>query len=184
MRREFKIQKGAILLTLLALIVADIGLGAYSWNRASEQAAQQELGMLQHNVNVLKADIGRAREIKREIPAVQKDCEQFELALYPAASGYSSVNAELSAIAAKAGLRLEGRSFHPQEVKGRGLIAVEIGTSVNGNYRAIVNFLNGLQRSPTMYALESLSVRSDSQNPSGGGMLRVALHIKTYFRAA
>lgn len=183
MQHEFKIQKGAILLVLAALIVADVALAAYSWNRASQQSAQQELAMLQRNVALLKADISRAKKIQQEIPAVQKDCDEFESSLFPAASGYSSVNAELSAIANKSGLRLENRSFQSSQLKGRGLTEVQIEVSVSGNYRTIVNFLNGLQRSADMYAVEALSARSDSQSQAAG-LLRVNIHIKTYFRTA
>ena len=181
MRREFKIEKTAILIAMGALIVADVALAVYSWNRASRQSAQQELTTLQRNISLLKADIDRARQIQQEMPAVQKDCDQFERSLFPASSGYSSVNAELSQIAAKAGLHLAGRSFQRNPVKGRNLAEVGIATSVTGNYRAIVNFLNGLQRSPNMYAIESLDAHSD-QNQGAGGLLQVGLKIKTYFR--
>lgn len=180
MRREFKIQKAAILLVVGALIIADAVLAVYSWNRTSSQSAQQELATLQRNINIVRADNNRARQIQQEIPAVQKDCDQFEISLFTASSYYSSVNSELSQIAAKAGLRLEGRNFASGEVKGHPLKVVHIDTSVNGNYRAIVNFLNGLQRSPNMYAIESLSVHSNQNQ--GGGMLHVGIHIKTYFR--
>ena len=181
MRREFKIQKLAILLVVGALIIADVALAVYSWNRTSGQSAQQELMTLQRNIGIVRADINRARQIQQEIPAVQKDCDEFEHSLFTAGSYYSSVNAELSQIAAKAGLRLEGRSFQSSEVKGHPLRVVHIDTSVNGNYRAIVNFLNGLQRSPNMYAIESLSAHSD-QNQGAGGLLHLSIHIKTYFR--
>jgi type IV pilus assembly protein PilO len=178
MRREFKIQKAAILVAVGALIVVDVALAVYSWNRASEQSARQELATLQRNINLVRADINRARQIQQEMPAVQKDCDQFESSLFSAASGYSSVNAELSEIAAKAGLRLGGRTFQRAGVKGRELSEVHIQTSVSGNYRSIVNFLNGLQRSPNMYAIESLSAHSDQNQ----GVLQVGLTIKTYFR--
>ena len=181
MRREFKTQKTAILIAVAALIMADVALAVYSWNRASRQSAQQELATLQRNISVVKADIDRARQIQQEMPAVQTDCDQFERSLFPGGSGYSSVNAELSQIAAKAGLRLAGRNFQRSPVKGRNLGEVRITTSVTGNYRSIVNFLNGLQRSPNMYAIESLSAHSD-QNQGAAGLLQVGLNIKTYFR--
>ena len=184
MARDFKVQKTAIVTALAALIIADVGLGIYSWKRQSQQSAQQELVKLQRNVSLLKADIARARGIQKEIPAVQKDCDEFEQSLFPAASGSSSVTAELGAIAAKAGLRLENSSFRRVEVKGRNLTEVQIDASVTGNYRSIVNFVNGLQRSPNLYAIQALQARSDAQNQNSGGTLHVSMHIKTYFRAS
>ena len=184
MRREFKIQKGVILFVLSALITGDVALAVYSWNRTSQQSAQEELALLQHNVSLLRADIKRVSKIKADMPAVQKDCEEFERSLFPAVSGYSAVNAELSAIAKKSGVQLENRAFRAGEVKGRGLTEVQIDLPVSGNYRAIVNFLNGLQRSPNMYAIDGLSARSDAQNQGAGKMLRVSIHVRTYFRVA
>jgi Tfp pilus assembly protein PilO len=181
MRREFKFQKAAILVVVGTLIVADVALAVYSWNRPSAQKSQQEWATLQRNISVEKAELNRARQIQQEMPAIQKDCDQFESSFFPAASGYSSVNAELSQIAGKSGLRLGGRSFQRNSVKGRNLSEVRVQTSVSGNYRAIVNFLNTLQRSPNMYAIDSLSVHSD-QNQNVGGLLQVGLTIKTYFR--
>jgi type IV pilus assembly protein PilO len=181
MRQEFKIQRAAILISVSALIVADVALAVYSGNRASRQNAQQELATLQRNISLVKADITRARQIQQEMPAVQKDCDQFERSLFASSSGYSSVNAELSQIAAKSGLRLGGRGFGRSTVKGHNLTEVHIQTSVSGNYRAIVHFLNGLQRSSNMYAIESLSAHSD-QNQGAAGLLQVSLNIKTYFR--
>lgn len=184
MARDFKIQRTAILLTVGALIVADIALGVYSWNRTSQQSAQQELALMQKNINLLKADIGRVKEIQREMPSVRKDCDEFEGSLHPAASGYSSVNAELTELAKQSGLRLASRSFHASDVKGWDLVEVNIDTPVSGSYHAIVHFLNLLQRSPSVYAVLGLSAHSSSQNQAPGGLVGVNVHIKTYWRTA
>lgn len=185
MRREFKLRQGVILFVLAALIVSDLILAVYTWNRASQETARQELATLQHNLALLKADIARAGKIQQEMPAIQKDCDQFEGSFFPAASGYSSVNAELTAIAAKSGLHLDNRSFRNVEVKGRPrLTEIQIDTSVTGDYRAIVSFLNGLQRSPNMYAVDGLTARSATQAQGNAKVVQVGLHIRTYFRAA
>ena len=47
------------------LIPADVALGVYTWNLASEQAAHQELALLMRNRDLLKKDIQRAQEIRR-----------------------------------------------------------------------------------------------------------------------
>jgi len=107
MRRDFTIQKRLILSLLVLLIGADVALGVYSWNLASTQSAQQELGIMMRNRDLLKKDIQRANEIRSHIPAIQKDCDVFEQSLFPETTGYSTVTAELSALAAKSGLRLD-----------------------------------------------------------------------------
>lgn len=182
MRRNFKLEKRAILLGLVLLVAADIALAAYSWNFAASRP-QQDLLVLTRNRDLLRADIARAQDIRKKMPAIQKDCDEFEQSLYPAATGYSAVSAELGAVAKKAGLQIE-TSFHQQDVKGRPLREVEIEANVIGSYAGVVRFLNGLQRSNVVYAVQGLAAKSENGPQGATGQVRVTVHIKTYFRAA
>ena len=180
MRHDFKIKGRVIVLLLVLLIAADVALGVYTWNLASEQAAHQELALLMRNRDLLKKDIQRAQEIRSRIPSIQKDCDAFEQSLFPESTGYSTVSADLGSLAAKSGLRLNSRTLNPKAVKGRDLTELDIDAQVTGDYRGVVRFLNELQHSTNFYAVEGLSARSGGQR----GALQVSLRIKTYFRAA
>ncbi len=183
MRRDFKLEKRAILLGLVLLVGADIALAAYSWNFASAPRPQQDLAVLTRNRELLRADIARAEDIRKKMPAIQKDCDEFEQSLYPAATGYSSVSAELGEIAKKAGLQIES-TFRQEDVKGRPLREVEIDANVIGSYAGVVHFLNGLQRSTVVYAVQGLAAKSEAGPQGATGQVRVTIHIKTYFRTA
>jgi Tfp pilus assembly protein PilO len=182
MRHDFKLERRAILLGVILLVAADVALAVYGWNLTSGPRPQQDLAMLTRNRDLLRADIARAQDIRKKIPAIQKDCDQFEQSLYPATTGYSSVTAELGTIAGKSGLQLESLAWRQQEVKGRALTQVEIEATLVGSYGGVVRFLNGLQRSGNLYAVETLTGKSEigPQGPRGG--VRVTMHIKTYFR--
>ncbi|HWW16995.1 MAG TPA: GspMb/PilO family protein [Candidatus Saccharimonadales bacterium] len=185
MRRDFTLQKRLIVSLLVLLIGADLALGIYTWNLASTQSAQQELGIMMRNRDLLKKDIQRANEIRAHIPAIQKDCDAFEQSLFPETTGYSAVTAELSALAAKSNLRLDSRAFTSKNVKGHDLTELKIEAQVTGDYRGVVRFLNGLQRSDNFYAVDGLSARSATATQGGAkGALQVTVHLKTYFRAA
>jgi type IV pilus assembly protein PilO len=184
MRREFKLERRAIVVSLVLLVGADVALAVYSWNLASAPRAQQDVMVLTRNRDLLRADIARAQEIRQSIPDIKQDCDRFEQSLYPAASGYSSVSAELGEIARKAGLQVEGGTFRQTDVKGRGLTEVQIDATVTGGYAAVVRFLNGLQRSSNVYAVEGLSAKSELSQQGPTGQVRVTMHIKTYFRNA
>jgi Tfp pilus assembly protein PilO len=183
MRTDFKLEKRAILLGVALLVAADIALAVYSWNLVAAPRAQQDLVAMARNRDLLRADVKRAQDIRQKIPAIQKDCDVFEQSLFPESTGYSSVSAELGAIASKSGLQLESGNFRPKDVKGRGLTEVDIETTVTGSYAAVVRFLNGMQRSSNVYAVESLSAKSESQQ-GARGEVRVTMHIKTYLRKA
>jgi Tfp pilus assembly protein PilO len=184
MRRDFKVKMRLIVLLLVLLIAADVALGVYTWNLATAQSAQQELALLTRNRDLLKKDIQRALEIRRHIPAIQKDCDAFEQSLFPESTGYSAVSAELGSLAGKSGLRLDSRSFNLKAVKGHDLTELRIDAQVTGDYRGVVRFLNELQRSANFYAVEGLSARSSGQTQGPRGALQVTVHLKTYFRAA
>ena len=179
MRRDFKLERRTILFEVVLLVAADVALALYSWKFASGPRTQQDLAILTRNRDLLRADIVRAQDIRHKIPAIQKDCDEFERSLYPASAGYSSVSAELSAIAGKSGLQLDSRTQRQSDLKGRGLTEVDIEVNVSGSYAGVVHFLNGLQRSGQVYAVEGLTAKSEQ---GGRGQVRVTMHIKTYFR--
>ena len=184
MRRDFKIKMRVIVLLLLLLVAADVALGVYSWNLASAQTAQQELLLLTRNRDLLKKDIQRAQEIRGRIPAIQKDCDAFEHSLFAQSSGYSTVSADLSSIASKSGMRLDGNAFKPKSLPGTGLTELGIDAQVTGDYRGVVRFLNGLPRSKNLYEVDGLALASDTQNQGANGPIKVTVHMKTYFRVA
>jgi Tfp pilus assembly protein PilO len=182
MRREFKFEKRAILVGVAALVIADVALAAYGWKLAAAPRSEQDVVILTRNRDLLRADIKRAQDIRQKIPAIQKDCDQFEQSLFPESAGYSSVTSELDAIANKSGLQLENKALRQKEVKGRGLTELDMDATVSGSYVGVVRFLNGLQRSANVYAVEGLTGKSEFEQGGRGGV-RVTLHIKTYFRA-
>ena len=182
MRRDFTLRKRVILGGVTLLVMADISLAAYSWQISSAPQALPQAQIMQHDL--LKADIKRAQEIRDNIPATQKDCDRFEQSLFPASSGYSAVRAELGSIARKSGSRLENIAFKQTDIANRGMTEVAIDATVNGDYKSVIGFLNGLQRSASLYAVDSLTLSPETANQASANIIKVALHLKTYFRTA
>jgi Tfp pilus assembly protein PilO len=185
MKRNVTVQKRAVIIVLVSLVLADVGLAAYSWQLTSApQTPQQQLALQSKQLEVLRADIKRGDSIRQLTPAIQRDCERFEQSLLPKSSGYSSVSAELDSVAKKAGAQIESRDFKEKEIPSRGVQEVAIDITVNGEYTNVVRFLNGLQRSENIYAVDGLALASDSQNQGSNGPIKVSVHMKTYFRVA
>ncbi len=92
MERDFKIRKRLILVGLTLLLGADLVLMAYSWRQsATPRTPKQQLTAEVQQLDLLRADIRRAQEIKEKMPSTQKDCDKFEQSLRPADAGYSGV---------------------------------------------------------------------------------------------
>jgi len=173
----WKTWTGAALALLLA---ADIGLGVFLWRTSreapGEMRAQRDL--LVDQERLLKADVERGNKIRASLPQVGKDCEQFyRRSFLDNATGYSSVESDLGAIAAKAGLKTSGFSFGRKDIQDRGVTEMTITTSVDGNYPSVIEFINGLERSKNFYLLNNLSLTSAS-----AGEIKLQLELRTYFR--
>jgi Tfp pilus assembly protein PilO len=185
MGRNFTVRKRIILTCVVLLVLADAVLAAYSWELSKAlNAPQQQLAVEKKQHDLLRADIKRAQDIRDNIPAIQKDCDHFEQSLFPASSGNSVVISELGATARKTGIQLDALSFKQTEIANRGMTEVAIDVTVNGNYKSVIGFLNGLQRSANLYEVDSLTLASENATQAPANVIRVALHLKTYFRTA
>jgi len=185
MRRDFTFRKRIILAGVILLVLADVALAAYGWQLSSApHAPQQQLAVEMKQHDLLKADIKRAQAIRDNIPAIQKDCDHFEQSLFPASSGYSAVRSELGGIAGKSGIQLDALTFRETKIANRGMTEVIIDVTVNGEYKSVIGFLNGLQRSANLYEVDSLTLASENSNQGSANVIRVALHLKTFFRTA
>ena len=184
MHREFTLQRRVIIGGLAILLLADAGLATLSWRMASApRTSEQELARRAQQLKLLKSDTERVEAIRKDLPKTVSDFSRFEKSLLPASTGYSTVTAEVGGLAAKAGLRMQGMTFHQAEVKGRPLSEIQIETQVEGDYSAVVKFLNGLQRSEDVYVVDSLALAAPTQSNSPGRTIRVNVHMRTYFRS-
>lgn len=185
MHRDFTLQKRAILVALGLLLAADTGLGVYSWRLASSpHTPQWEFDEQNIKLGVLKGDLKSAQSIKDDMPATKKDCEKFEKSLPAESTISSSIASELDEIAKKSNLKIDNLTEHQKEVANRGMAEVSIEATVSGNYTSVVRFVNGLQRSQRFFVVDGLTLATDSQNQAATGLIRVALHVRTYFREA
>jgi hypothetical protein len=174
-----KRRKQIVRFAIGAVLLANLVLLGISWRLATAPGPDAgRLSLLQRQHDLLAADVARGHRIRAELPAVEQQCDVFFKERLPLAdSGYSQVVDNLGAVARTAGLRTETISFRQQNPDARGVIAVEIGATVNGDYPSVVRFINGLERSPNFYVLDGLSLAAGST-----GELKLNLRLRTYFR--
>lgn len=183
MQRDFTSQRNFILGALAVVVAADLMLGVYSWS-AARNATSPRLQLEQESRQyiLLKADVKRAEEIRKNMPSVQQECDRFEKGLPSEALGYSVLVGELGELAQKATVRKDAISFKEKEVPNHPLMEVQVDLTVSGRYASVVRFVNNIQKSRGLYILDELTLASSNQ-PGTAGQLRVVLHMRTYFRA-
>jgi microsomal dipeptidase-like Zn-dependent dipeptidase len=180
MQMDWKKSKNVMCGVLGALIAADLLLAAFLWNAARQgpEAMRIQRDRLAAQELLLRADVERARKIRASLPQVGKDCEAFyRESFLSAASGYSSVQADVNALAAKAGVRTSGLTFKQKDIAGRGVTEISMQTGVSADYPALIRFINNLERSKYFYMLDDLQLGSASP-----GEIRLELTLHTYFR--
>jgi Tfp pilus assembly protein PilO len=118
------------------------------------------------------------------MPLTHSDCEKFEKSLSVESASSSAIASEFDDIAKKSNLKLDTLTSHPKEIADRGITEFSIEATVTGDYGGVVRFVNGLQRSQRFYVLDGLNLATDAQNQAVQGPIRVALHLRTYFRDA
>jgi hypothetical protein len=164
------------------LLTADVVLAIFLWQTSRQGPAEMraESQRLVTESRLLKADISRGERIRASLPQVGKDCDAFyQQSFLDPVTGYSDIETDLDSIAVKAGVKTTGFSFKQKDVKDRGVTQISITTNVDAPYPAIIEFMNGLERSKYFYLLDEVQMNSAE---TGGIRLQIGLH--TFFRAA
>jgi Tfp pilus assembly protein PilO len=178
--RSLGAWKKRIRIAIFAVLAADAALLWFNWQLAgaAPERQEQQLGDLRRQHRLWGADVQRATEIRDKLGLIERDCNQFfEQQFLGEEVGSSTVVADLTAIARRAGLEARNVSYKQTELEKRNVMEVAITTTVEGSYASIVGFINGLEKSERFYLMENLALASGQ-----GGALRLNLQLKTYFR--
>ena len=182
---DFELKKRFIIGALAALLVADAALGYLNLRMSKHREDREQVLVIQtHKVALVKSDVERARKIREKLPQTLNQFDQFESTLLPATKGYSVLAQEMDDYAKDTHLLLDEVKFHEKEVSGRNLTELTVESRVSGDYNGIVRFLNHMQRSKNVFIVDALDVETDTSGQAQAGVLRVNLHMRTYFRKA
>ena len=183
--KNFPFKKRLIIAALAVLLLAD-GTLAYLNFKMSEnrQSPDQVLTVQNRQLNLLKADVKRASDIRKKVPDYLVGLDKFEASLPAESKGYSIVSQEIGDVARNTHLTVDSIRFTQKVLPNRNLDQIHIDITVNGDYNGIVRFLNALQRSKNAYIVESLQLESQIASVAAPGTLRVSVQLITYFRTA
>jgi len=162
------------------LLALDVVLALFLWQAARQdpEAMRAERDRLAMQARLLRADVMRGEKIRAALPQAGRECDDFYRGSFlDAGTGYSRIEADLGSIATQAGVKTSGFSFKRTEVKDRGVTQISITTSLDADYPAVIQFINGLERSKNFYLLDNLELG----NATTGG-IRLELELHTYFR--
>ncbi len=178
---SWKRTKTIVIVALAVLVAADIAVGVFLWRSSRQSSADMrtEVGHLKVEAMLREADIARGRKIRASLPQVGKDCNAFyETNFLSPSTGYSTIDADLSSIADKAGLRISDTAYQEAGTQTHGVKEIAITTSVDGSYASVIRFINGLEQSKNFYLLNDLQLTS-----AKGGAIKLNLKLRTFFKS-
>lgn len=174
-------RRHRIALGLLAVLALDAGV-YFGWVRRPATEAEFDparLERLTQEVFGLAAEVARLGRVREQAPRFRPQLEKFAIERFPAErTGFSRVAAELEAAADEAGVVLGRVSYESTAERSQpDLLRVEITTSVEGEYAALLGYLDELERSPHLYLITELNVDGAQR-----GQVRLQMRLATYFR--
>ena len=179
MRQTSRLHYRIIRWTVAAILVADLVLVGVNWRLAqSPRVTAGDLRRLELAEKSYRADAARLQKFRDELPTDEKQWDEFYTASFRSSgSGYSALSSDLGELSRSAGLQMDTITFRQHTPDARGLVQVDISTSVEGNYESLVSFLDKLEHSENFYVLDGLGLGS-----SNSGRQRLNLQLRSYFR--
>jgi Tfp pilus assembly protein PilO len=180
MSQDFTFKKRLIIGGISLLLLADVTLGFYRWHLATAPSTPADrLAEEKERLKLQRADVEYAEKKAANLPKTLKDCDKFEHDLPSSNTVSSTISADLGDISKKSGVQLTGITFRDKEIPNRNITEREMEASISGQYENVVRFLNGVQKSPNFYVVDSLNLETESSAPN---QLRVGLHMRSFFR--
>jgi type IV pilus assembly protein PilO len=112
------------------------------------------------------------RDLPQKISNSSHDANHFYDARIP--SNYSSITAELGALAQKENVRLLGVQYL-QAPAIRDLLEVRMAASLSGDYTPMMRFINGLERDKMFFVIDGVTFTGQQ-----GGNVGLRLQLTTY----
>ncbi len=182
-------EKARTLATLLNLHIAGVVLlglvnlyflahVAFTWRAANSDNAQ---ALADQTVQMKAAEIARQplEGLDTKLAQATKDADKFSKQRLPFA--YSEFLAELGAQAKKQNVKLTRAQYaESAEMNGTpgALTEVRMDAGLNGDYRSLVMFIDGLERDKMFYLIRSLTLTGQQS-----GTVGLRLGLTTYLRA-
>ena len=162
----------AVLLALAIGLGIRLGLDWTATNARSNDvllSKQLQLKTLQLETAPLAGIDGRVEQTRQQI-------DRFERKRIP--PNYSSIDERINELEVASGVRLS-RVQYTQRPPGSGLTEISVDTNINGEYPAIMKFINSIERDQTFFVIRTMSFTGMQ-----GGQVGLRMELSTWLRAA
>ena len=162
----------AVLLVLVIVLAVRLGLDWAAMNSNSGQV----LAGKQIQLKALEIQTAPLRGLDQRVEKSRLQIDGFYKKRIP--FNYSVISSRIGELAVSSGVRLS-RVQYAQGKPGSALTEISMDAGISGNYPAIMNFINSLERDQIFFIIRGMSLTGQQ-----GGLVNLRLRVSTWLRPA
>jgi len=162
----------------VVLLALAIGLGirlGLDWAATNARSSDVLLGK-QLQLKTLQLETAPLSGIDGRVEQTRQQIDRFERKRIP--PNYSSIDERINELEVASGVRLS-RVQYTQRPPGSGLTEISVDTNINGEYPAIMKFINSVERDQTFFVIRTMAFTGTQ-----GGQVGLRMELSTWLRAA
>ena len=168
-----KIQIGIAALLALDVIAAVV---IFSPLVGSERSRREQLDQLWRELQQKTRAAEPLRDFDKKIVTARQQIDDFYKNRLPGED--SAIYEEMGKLAGQSGVHIGQIRSKAKDTESVGLRPVEIDADFSGGYLQLVRFINGLERDPLFFIVDSVQLGGEQ-----GGVVKLQLKLETYQKA-
>jgi len=169
-----KIQIGIAVLLAVDVIAAVV---MFSPLVGSERSRREQLDQLWRELQQKTRAAEPLRDFDKKIVTARQQIDDFYKNRLPGQD--SAIYEEMGKLAGQSGVHIGQIRSKAKDTESVGLRPVEIDADFSGGYLQLVRFINGLERDPLFFIVDSVQLGGEQ-----GGVVKLQLKLETYQKAS
>ena len=162
----------AVLLALAIVLAVRLGIDWAAMNSNSGDV----LAGKQIQLKALEIQTAPLRGLDQRVEKSRQQIDGFYKKRIP--FNYSVISSRIGELAVSSGVRLS-RVKYAQGKPGSALTEISMDAGISGDYRAIMHFMNSLERDQIFFIIRGMSLTGQQ-----GGLVNLRLRVSTWLRSA
>ncbi len=167
-----------IQIAIVALLVVDViaAVVMFSPLVGSEHSRRDQLDQLWRELQQKTRAAEPLRDFDKKILTARRQIDDFYKNRLPGQD--STIYEEMGKLAGQSGVHIGQIRSKAKDTESVGLRPVEIDADFSGGYLQLVRFINGLERDPLFFIVDSVQLGGEQ-----GGVVKLQLKLETYQKA-
>ncbi len=142
----------------------------------SAESRRSEMNLLQAELTAKTRQVAPLKDLPQKVTLASHQINDFYKQRFPSQS--SQIVTEFGKLAVANGVTIETVKYKLKEAETGGLQPDEIEASLAGNYTALAQFINALERDEMFFIIDSVTLGGEPQ-----GAVKLSMKLETYLKA-